>query len=144
MRSGDEGPGIPDKMPHPKSRSAIILKKHITLVSLISIIAVATGCQKSASTSGSSNDDDVTRQADRQDTAARRTAKVQPLESTQEGPRVLLIGLDAAEWEVIDPMIAAVRLPNLKSLVENGVRAPLKSNEPTISPAIWTKHIGCP
>lgn len=56
-------------------------------------------------------------------------------------PRVALIGLDAAEWKVIDPLQTAGKLPVLNKLIENGVRAPLKSIEPTISPALWTTII---
>jgi len=53
-------------------------------------------------------------------------------------PRVALIGLDAAEWEVIDPLLSQGALPVLGKLIKNGVRAPLKSIPPTVSPALWT------
>jgi predicted AlkP superfamily phosphohydrolase/phosphomutase len=54
------------------------------------------------------------------------------------GDRVLLVGIDAATWDVIRPLMAAGRLPTLTSLVRAGWSATLESIEPTISPAIWT------
>lgn len=53
--------------------------------------------------------------------------------------RVLVIGLDGAEWNLIRPMLAAGELPNLKKLIDRGVSGDLKSLVPLQkSPAIWT------
>ncbi|WP_348611568.1 alkaline phosphatase family protein [Halobaculum rarum] len=49
----------------------------------------------------------------------------------------LVIGLDGGEWDVIDPMIEAGRLPNLAQLKQNGVSGPLKSITPPVSPPAW-------
>jgi predicted AlkP superfamily phosphohydrolase/phosphomutase len=54
------------------------------------------------------------------------------------GDRVLLVGIDAATWDVIRPLMAAGRLPTLAGLVRSGWSATLESMEPTLSPAIWT------
>jgi predicted AlkP superfamily phosphohydrolase/phosphomutase len=54
------------------------------------------------------------------------------------GDRVLLVGIDAATWDVIRPMMAEGKLPTLSWLVRTGWSATLESIEPTISPAIWT------
>ena len=54
------------------------------------------------------------------------------------GDRVLVVGIDAATWDVIRPLMAAGRLPTLRDLVGRGWSATLQSMEPTISPAIWT------
>lgn len=55
------------------------------------------------------------------------------------GARVLLIGLDAAEWNLLRPMLAAGELPNLKRLIDRGISGDLRSLEPLQkSPAIWT------
>jgi len=52
--------------------------------------------------------------------------------------KVLVIGLDGADWAVIDPLIEQGRLPHLRGLVDRGVRAKLLSISPMLSPVIWT------
>jgi len=52
--------------------------------------------------------------------------------------KILVVGLDAADWRIADPLIRAGRLPHLASLAERGARAPLRSYAPMISPLIWT------
>jgi Tfp pilus assembly protein PilF/predicted AlkP superfamily phosphohydrolase/phosphomutase len=51
---------------------------------------------------------------------------------------VLLVGLDGADWEIVDPLMEAGRLPNLAGLVRQGARAKLLSITPMLSPVIWT------
>ena len=68
--------------------------------------------------------------------------------SSQAGPaggaassssgKVILFGIDGADWQVIDPLIAAGRMPNLAEVVRNGARGVLRSMEPSASPALWT------
>ena len=60
---------------------------------------------------------------------------VQPV----RGPasRVAVIGLDSADWAVIDPLLAAGRMPHLATLLSRGRSAVLLSEEPTISPVVW-------
>jgi tetratricopeptide (TPR) repeat protein len=57
------------------------------------------------------------------------------------GLRVLLIGLDGADWSTIDPLLRAGRLSNLARLIENGARGPLRSYDPMISPLLWTTMV---
>jgi tetratricopeptide (TPR) repeat protein len=52
--------------------------------------------------------------------------------------RLLIIGLDGADWEILDPLLEQGRLPNLQRLIEGGVRAKLLSISPLLSPVIWT------
>lgn len=52
--------------------------------------------------------------------------------------KLILIGIDAATWEIIDPLLKSGKLPTLTSLVQNGVRANLKSLPGYKSPALWT------
>ncbi|HEX9795123.1 MAG TPA: alkaline phosphatase family protein, partial [Planctomycetota bacterium] len=47
---------------------------------------------------------------------------------TRDVERVMLIGLDGATWKVIDPLLAAGRLPNLAGLIAGGTRAVLRSD----------------
>lgn len=53
-------------------------------------------------------------------------------------PRVVLIGLDGASWNVIDPMVAEGRLPHIAALIERGIHAELATVEPVISPVVWS------
>jgi predicted AlkP superfamily phosphohydrolase/phosphomutase len=52
--------------------------------------------------------------------------------------RLLLIGLDGATWNIIDPMVEQGRLPNLQRLLEGGRRAKLRSLPSLLSPQVWT------
>jgi tetratricopeptide (TPR) repeat protein/predicted AlkP superfamily phosphohydrolase/phosphomutase len=54
------------------------------------------------------------------------------------GTRVLLIGLDGADWNILDPLMKAGRLPHLSRLVKGGVRARLRTITPMLSPVVWT------
>ena len=54
------------------------------------------------------------------------------------GTKALLIGLDGADWNIIDPLVEAGRLPNLARLARSGVRGRLHSITPMLSPVIWT------
>ena len=50
----------------------------------------------------------------------------------------MLIGLDGADWKLIDAMLARGELPNLARLRREGVWGHLKSAVPLLSPLIWT------
>jgi len=50
----------------------------------------------------------------------------------------VLIGLDGANWGILEPLIASGRVPFLASLVESGVSGILWSKEPTSTPVVWT------
>jgi predicted AlkP superfamily phosphohydrolase/phosphomutase len=52
--------------------------------------------------------------------------------------RVFLIGVDGATWTRLDPLLTTGRLKALATLLNEGVRAPLESMLPTVSPALWT------
>src|SRR5262245_32183077 len=54
------------------------------------------------------------------------------------GSRILVIGLDAADWAVLEPLIDRGDLPNLKQLVARGASGVLRSEEPMLSPILWT------
>ena len=52
--------------------------------------------------------------------------------------RILLVGLDGADWSIIDPLVAAGRLPILARLRARGRTATLIAAPPLLSPIIWT------
>jgi predicted AlkP superfamily phosphohydrolase/phosphomutase len=54
------------------------------------------------------------------------------------GDRVLLIGVDAATWTVMQPLLDAGRLPTFRKLVSEGWSGTLRSIDPMVSPAVWT------
>src|SRR5262245_30550940 len=51
---------------------------------------------------------------------------------------VFIVGIDGATWDVLDPLMAEGRLPNLSRLTRDGARATLRSMDPTASAIIWT------
>lgn len=52
--------------------------------------------------------------------------------------KVLLIGWDAADWKIINPLLDAGKLPALEKLVNNGVIGNLATLNPPLSPILWT------
>jgi Tfp pilus assembly protein PilF/predicted AlkP superfamily phosphohydrolase/phosphomutase len=71
--------------------------------------------------------------------AVRESAEQLP--EGMEGGRAtepLLIGLDGADWTLIDERIAAGEMPNMNRLVQQGTRGKLLSISPMLSPVIWT------
>ncbi len=60
------------------------------------------------------------------------------MEQPDNGTKVAIIGWDGGEWNVINELIEQGYLPNLKSLIDNGVSAPFRSLPSTKSPLVWT------
>jgi tetratricopeptide (TPR) repeat protein len=54
------------------------------------------------------------------------------------GTKVAILGLDGADWQIIDPLIARGQLPNLARLKSRGAWGNLKSMHPMLSPLLWT------
>ncbi len=52
--------------------------------------------------------------------------------------KVLLIGWDAADWKIIDKLMANGLMPAMKKLVDGGVRGKLATLDPPLSPMLWT------
>lgn len=59
-------------------------------------------------------------------------------EEASRPARVLLLGWDAADWDFLQPLLDAGRLPNLAGLIERGVSGRLGSLAPMLSPMLWT------
>ena len=52
--------------------------------------------------------------------------------------KVLLLGWDAADWKVLNPLMDQGLMPNFKRLVNNGTIANLATLDPPYSPMLWT------
>ena len=53
------------------------------------------------------------------------------------GP-VIFVGLDAVDWDLLEPLMAAGSMPNLSRLVREGDRGQLETLHPPLSPLVWT------
>ncbi len=51
--------------------------------------------------------------------------------------KVLLIGWDAADWEVITPLLEEGLMPTLDGLINRGVMGNLATLQPVLSPMLW-------
>jgi hypothetical protein len=54
------------------------------------------------------------------------------------GARVVIVGVDGASWNRIDPLVAEGAMPNFAALAARGVTGNLATVEPVISPTVWT------
>jgi predicted AlkP superfamily phosphohydrolase/phosphomutase len=52
--------------------------------------------------------------------------------------RVLVIGLDGATWDVLNPLMRDGKMPNLKKLLERSAQGVLMSSIPPVTAAAWT------
>ncbi len=52
--------------------------------------------------------------------------------------KVLLIGWDAADWKVINPLMDAGEMPTLDQFVNQGVMGNIATLDPPLSPLLWT------
>jgi len=59
----------------------------------------------------------------------------------KETPRIAIIGWDSATFDIINPLINAGVLPNLKKLLENGQSGTLLSTLHPISPVAWASFM---
>src|ERR1700722_13619278 len=54
------------------------------------------------------------------------------------GKKILLIGWDAADWEMIDPLLQGGQMPALAQLIKGGLRGNIATLQPVLSPMLWT------
>ena len=52
--------------------------------------------------------------------------------------KMLLVGWDGADWNVITPLLDAGKMPNLARMIEGGVMGDISTLYPVLSPMIWT------
>jgi len=56
-------------------------------------------------------------------------------------PRVMVIGLDGATFDLIQPLMDAGKMPNLVKMASEGVKAKLRSTILPLSPPAWTSFL---
>jgi predicted AlkP superfamily phosphohydrolase/phosphomutase len=56
-------------------------------------------------------------------------------------PKIFVLGLDSATWDLIRPWIAQGKLSNLAKLVDQGASGPLESVIPPLTPPAWTSFM---
>ena len=61
--------------------------------------------------------------------------------TTGNRPRVIIVGMDGATFDVAGKLLAAGRLPALESVMRNGCRAVLESTTPWQSATAWTSCV---
>lgn len=59
-------------------------------------------------------------------------------EGTDTGANLLVVGLDGADWAILDPLLERGKMPHLSRLIAGGARGKLSSITPTLSPVVWT------
>jgi predicted AlkP superfamily phosphohydrolase/phosphomutase len=52
--------------------------------------------------------------------------------------KVLLLGWDAADWKIINPLLEAGKMPALASLMKRGCSGNIATMDPPLSPMLWT------
>lgn len=52
--------------------------------------------------------------------------------------KVFVLGLDGLDWDFVQPLVAAGRMPNLKRLMDRGAWGRMETITPILSPLIWT------
>lgn len=62
------------------------------------------------------------------------------LRRNARGPvgRVVVFGIDGADWELLQELIVDDRMPNFEALTKGGATASLQTTQPTVSPLLWT------
>lgn len=52
--------------------------------------------------------------------------------------KILLVGLDGADWNIVDPLLRRGAMPHLARLIRDGARGRMRTMAPMLSPVLWT------
>ena len=52
--------------------------------------------------------------------------------------KILLVGWDAADWDIITPLLSQNKMPNLQKLINTGASGTIQTLQPALSPMLWT------
>ena len=61
--------------------------------------------------------------------------------SDQQSNKTIVLGLDSATFDLMDPWIEAGKLPAIKKLMDSGCYGVLRSSIPPLSPVAWTSFM---
>ncbi|HEX6901183.1 MAG TPA: alkaline phosphatase family protein [Thermoanaerobaculia bacterium] len=61
--------------------------------------------------------------------------------AAREGRPVIFLGLDGADWELLDAYMREGRMPNLAALAREGRTGVLTTLQPPLSPLVWTTEM---
>jgi hypothetical protein len=64
-----------------------------------------------------------------------------PAGARPQGLRLALVGVDGADWDLMEPLLARGDLPHFRALKESGAWGRIETLRPTLSPAIWTSMV---
>lgn len=56
----------------------------------------------------------------------------------RKAKKILLIGWDAADWKIIQPLLDQGKMPALRNLMDRGVSGKIATLDPPYSPMLWT------
>jgi len=71
----------------------------------------------------------------------RGEARVASADPHLRGLRFVLVGVDGADWDLMEPLMARGELPHFGAIKESGAWGRLETLRPTLSPAIWTSMV---
>ncbi|MFC1474682.1 alkaline phosphatase family protein, partial [bacterium] len=66
-----------------------------------------------------------------------KIAKTQKVNIRDTGLKVIFIGMDAGNYEIMKPLFEEGRLPNFKHMKDNGASGLMIPNHPSVSPMLW-------
>jgi tetratricopeptide (TPR) repeat protein len=73
------------------------------------------------------------------ETAPRPATPIEQIvRSSRTSPPVIFIGLDGADWQLLDQYVADGAMPNLAGLVREGTVGTVETMHPALSPIVWT------
>jgi predicted AlkP superfamily phosphohydrolase/phosphomutase/tetratricopeptide (TPR) repeat protein len=61
-----------------------------------------------------------------------------PPPQSNRNRKLLLVGIDSADWKIIQPLIDSGGMPGMQRIVEEGTSGNLATLEPQLSPMLWT------
>lgn len=73
---------------------------------------------------------------DREALLAHKRQELRRRARSQSGS-VVVIGIDGADWGLLDSLVASGRMPNLASILRRGAKAEVHSIHPLVTPLVW-------